>query len=48
MPAMPGTSTPARGLGDWPDGEVLLEELIEGNAPFRTSPPAHRPKGLAK
>jgi predicted alpha/beta hydrolase family esterase len=36
------------GLGDWPDGEVLLEELIERNAPFRIGSPAHRPKGLAK
>jgi len=38
----------ASGLGDWPDGEVLLEELVEGCRPFRISQPADRRKRLAK
>lgn len=38
----------ASGLGDWADGEVLLDELIEENAPLRTDRAAQRHKGLAK
>ena len=38
----------ASGLGDWADGEVLLNELIEENAPPRTDRTVQRHKGLAK
>lgn len=36
------------GLGDWHDGEVLLEELIEDARPQRSEPAGSGPKGLAK
>ncbi len=36
------------GLADWPDGEVLLDELIDKGAQYRIDRLACRQKGLAK